>query len=177
MTVIDRIKRVIGGLVMIVFSLSYALYPKESLPAVSFLLSLGLLFTGIRMIFFYLTLARHMTGGLNILFRGMLLLDLGLFSVKLPELPLMYVMFYLAGINAFSGIATVLQVRDAVRLGSPSWRLKLLFGILNIVTALLCILFLNSASLAVLTYSIGVFNSGVILIIQAFRKTASIYIQ
>ena len=177
MTIIKRIRGFFAGIFMVAVSLLYAAAPTEALPAITAVLSLALLLYGVKMMVFYFTLARHMTGGLAVLFRAVLIFDIGLFAFYLPDVPLIYVMIYLAAIHGFAGIAGVLKALEAKRLEAPSWKLNFFHGLVNAIMAVLCLVFSKSIRTAVLIYSSGLFYSGVIRIIQAFRKTASIYVQ
>ena len=177
MTVLKRINTFIVGLFMILAALLFLAAPKEALPFVTSVLALTLLVYGIRMFIYYFTLARHMTGGFAVLFRAAVISDIGLFAVNLPDMPLIYVMVYLAAIHGFSGVANVLKALEAKKLEAPSWKLNFFHGLMNILMAVLCLVFSGSIRTAVLIYSLGLLNSGVIRIIQAFRKTASIYVQ
>ena len=177
MTRINRIDSFLIGLVMIIGAVMLVMNPAWALPAITLILAYSLLLYGVRMLIYYATLARHMTGGLRILFRGILMLDLGTFTLLLTDIPLLYVMLYLAVIRGFSGIIHILRAREAKRLGAHSWRLNCLNGVLNVIMAALCLILIRSTKIAVFIYAFGALNSGVIRIIQAFRKTTSVYIQ
>ena len=96
MTRINRIENFLIGLLMIAGSIALAINPEESLPVITAIMSVSLWIYGIRMMVYYLTMARHMVGGLRVLFRAILMLDLGYFAMGLTEIPLLYVMLYLA---------------------------------------------------------------------------------
>ena len=50
-------------------------------------------------------------------------------------------------------------------------------GIVNILLAILCLVFIKVTSIAVMIYAVGLIYAGVIKIITAFRKTTMVYIQ
>ena len=154
MTRINRIENFLIGLLMIAGSIALAINPEESLPVITAIMSVSLWIYGIRMMVYYLTMARHMVGGLRVLFRAILMLDLGYFAMGLTEIPLLYVMLYLA-----------------------VWRLNFFQGAVDVVTAALCLIMIRSTKLAVYIYAAGVLYSGCIRVIQAFRKTTSVYVQ
>lgn len=177
MTRINRINSFLLGLVMIIGAVLFARDPLWALPVITSIMAFTLFFYGIRMLVYYVTLARHMTGGLRILFRAVLLFDFGTFALFLSDIPLLYVMLYLVAIRGFSGVVHILRAREAKRLGAPSWRLNCLNGVLNVIMAVLCLLMIRSTKTAVFIYAFGALYSGGIHIIQAFRKTTSVYIQ
>ena len=177
MTRINRIENFLIGLLMIAGSIALAINPEESLPVITAIMSLSLWIYGIRMMVYYLTIARHMVGGLRVLFRAILMLDLGYFAMGLTEIPLLYVMLYLAVMHGISGVINMLRVREAIRLEAPSWRLNFFQGAVDVVTAALCLIMIRSTKLAVYIYAAGVLYSGCIRVIQAFRKTTSVYVQ
>lgn len=177
MTRINRITSFLGGLIMVLAALLFSTDTESAMKVISFLLSLSLLLYGIRMMIYFLTMARHMTGGLSILFRAIIVFDLGLFALNLTSLPQVYVMLYLAAMHGFSGIVDIMRARESKQLDAPSWKLSLLHGILDVTMAVLCVIFIDSIRLASYIYAAGLFNSGVIRIIQSFRKTESVYVQ
>ena len=72
MTRINRIENFLIGLLMIAGSIALAINPEESLPVITAIMSVSLWIYGIRMMVYYLMMARHMVGGLRVLFRGIL---------------------------------------------------------------------------------------------------------
>ena len=164
MTRINRIENFLIGLLMIAGSIALAINPEESLPVITAIMSVSLWIYGIRMMVYYLTMARHMVGGLY-------------FAMGLTEIPLLYVMLYLAVMHGISGVINMLRVREAIRLEAPSWRLNFFQGAVDVVTAALCLIMIRSTKLAVYIYAAGVLYSGCIRVIQAFRKTTSVYVQ
>ena len=66
---------------------------------------------------------------------------------------------------------------EARRYEAQHWRLKLINGIVNILLALSCLIFIRSMRVAVYVYCIGLCYSACMRIISAFRKNAIVYIQ
>ena len=177
MTRMNRITSFITGLFMILTATFFSVDTEDALTFISLILCISLLLYGIRMFIYYFTLARHMIGGISILFRAVIIFDLGLFALNLSNLPLFYIMLYLAAINGFSGVVNIMRARESKNLDSPVWKLNLFQGILNVTMAVLCLVFIRSIQIASYIYAFGLFNSGIIRIIQAFRKTESVYVQ
>ncbi len=141
------------------------------------ILSLGLAIEGLRTIFYYFAMARFMVGGKMMLYKGIIVFDFAVLTASLADLPRNYVLMYLIGVHAFSGIVDVLRSMEAKRYGGKSWRLKLGQGLLNLVMCVLCLVFFKKPQTVIILYALGVAYSAVLRIISAFRKTALVYIQ
>lgn len=180
MNKMQRIRDVLLGLIMILGSLVMALVPGDGLKIALGILGISLFVMGIRYIVYYRTMARHMIGGRSILIIGVILLDFSLLTASMQNVPLAYIVVYLLGIYAFSGVIDILGAFEAKGYGATSWRFKLATGIINVLialAALLCGLILRSHDDVVYIYCAGLFYSGLTRIITAFRKTAIVYIQ
>jgi uncharacterized membrane protein HdeD (DUF308 family) len=121
-----------------------------------------------------------MVGGKSLLFRGIIMLDLAVFTISMVDDPRMYIIFYLLGIHAFSGVTGVLRALEARRYGAPSWRWTMVLGIGNFTIAVLAVVagfFLPDTKDLVYLYAGCLFYSACVQIASAFRKTAIVYIQ
>ena len=177
MTRFQRVKGIITGLAMIAFALLLLSSPEEGYEAVVYVLAAAFIVTAVSMLLYYFTMARFMVGGRVILFRGIILLDLGVVTLTLTDVKHYYILIYLILIHAFSGLVEILRAQEERRGGASSYRLKTVHGILDIVMAILCIIFIRRMSIAVIVFSIGVIYSGVLRIISACRRTKFVYIQ
>ncbi len=177
MTRFQRIRTFLSGILMFVLGVFFIIDPEDGYENVVFILSLWLVIAGIHSIYFFFTMARHMVGGMRSLVAGIFILDLGLFTITLSDVPRIYLLLYLLSMNTFSGLVELLSAVDAMRLKSPHFRLKLAQGLFNIFLGLACLLFLRYANTAVYIYSLGLLINAVLRIISSFRKTAMIYIQ
>ena len=173
----QRIRSFLLGLFTLLLSLLMILFPEDGFPTVALIISISLIIFGIRRLFYYFTMARHMVGGKSALYVGMIVLDLGIFAYTLDQLPKIYVVLYLLGIHAFAGAIEVLRSLEAKRVGAVSWRMKLVSGLINIVISVLCVIFLRSTNVIVYIYAAGLAWTSCARIFTAFRKTAIIYIQ
>ena len=177
MTKLRRIKEIFIGLIMIVIAVSLMISPGESYEDIIFLIASYFTLRGISSIVYYLTMTRHMVGGRTTLYIGVILLDLGLLTYTLTDVPHYFVLIYLVAIHAFSGAIEVLRAFETRRLGSGSWKLKMSHGFIDIIMAIICIVFLNRLSIAVIIYAIGLIYSSLLRIVSACRRTKLIYIQ
>ena len=144
------------------------------------IISLSLILYALRTLVFYFSMARHMVDGKLILFKGVILLDLGILTLSVSDNASRFLVLYLLGAHAFTGGISILRALEARRFGAFSWRLRLTEGVVNIVmavTALIFGLFLGSLRIVCWIYASGLAYSALFKLIGAFRRTAIVYIQ
>ena len=176
MTKLQRVKEIVFGLIMIFLAYVMIRFPKEGYEFIIFIFAVYFTAAGIRTIIYYVTMARYMVGGRSSLYNGVILLDLGLLTLELTDVPHYYVLIYLIAIHAFSGAVEVLRALEAKRFGG-SWKLKIGHGVVNIILALICVVFIKYTDLAVIIYCIGLIYSSLLRIISACRRTKFVHIQ
>ncbi|MBQ2605190.1 MAG: hypothetical protein II589_09235 [Clostridia bacterium] len=176
MTKLQRIKSFIFGLFMMFGGVLIIAIGSDAASIIMDLLTISLILNGIKTIIYYSRMARFMVGGDQVLIRGLILLDLGAFTGTLYNISHIYIVGYLVGIHAFGGVIDVMHALEAKRLASPSWKFNLFSGIINIILAVTCLVFLRSTTIAVYIYGVGLIYSAFVRIITAFRKTAVVYI-
>lgn len=177
MTKLQKIRSSLFGVVMVITAVIMAKYPRDAYEFVIFFLAIGFLVSGVAALIYYFTMARFMVGGKMTLYRGVVLLDFAIFTGALADVPRIYVIIYLSVIHMFSGFVEILRARETMGTGGKSWKLKLVHGLLNMVVAIGCIAFARKTNTAVYMYCIGIFSSGIVRIIQAFRQTTFVYIR
>ena len=166
------------GLVMLIVAILFIAYPIDELYLfLMIILAAGLMIRGISDIVFYFTMAKHMVGGKIILFQGVIILDLAMFTGSITNVPKFYILLYLIGIHAFSGVVETLRALEAKRTVDGPWKLKLMHGIINFSLASACLIFIKHTDTALIIYGIGLIYSAVVRIISAFRKTAFVVIE
>lgn len=180
MTSIRRIWNVIVGLLIITVAVFLMMHPIKTLPLVAVIIGLGMTFRGVRLMYFYLTMARSMVGSKSILYQAIIYLDLGLLSASVVNNPDFFIIIYIAILNMFTGVVVLLRARETMKTGSPHWKMSFIFGIINIVTAVAVVvseLVYHSTTTAVYVYAAGLIYAGLYRIRSAFLKTAVVYIQ
>ncbi|MBR2547122.1 MAG: DUF308 domain-containing protein [Eubacterium sp.] len=180
MTLWQKCRDVLIGLAMIAVSVIMVMDPGTGFYIVSIIVCFGLFFLGIKALIFYQTMARHMVGGRIQLYRGIILLDLGLFTLSLNSIPKAYLVLYLMGIHAFAGVVDILRARESKTMDSPGWKRSLMSGLGNLLMAVLCLVFgfmWKNADAVVYTYAAGLVYGGVLKIANAFKRTEVVYIQ
>ncbi len=179
MTSLQRIGNVFLGLLMIALSIFLLLYPHSGFRMVADLLCIALLLSGIRFIIYYLRMGRYMVEGTVTLIEGILLIDVSIFGLMLSKFPASYLIVYLLGVHAFSGGVEVLNAFQAKGLDTP-WKGKMLHGIINLLVAASCVYYgfvKKDKDMLVYIYASGLLYSAAVRIVNAFRKTAIVYIQ
>ncbi len=178
MTVFQRIRGVFVGVLMLVFAVILIVNPSDEIyMLLIIILALGLVISGIKDIIFYFTMARHMVGGKMILIQGVIVLDFGILTGSLSNVPKFYVLLYLIGVHAFSGVVETLRALESKRAVDGPWKLKLSHGIVNFLLAAACLIFIKHADTALIIYGIGLVYSAVMRILTAFRRTAFMVIE
>ena len=173
----QRINNVLIGILIILGAVILIAFPEEGIIITASILSLSLFVYGIKTLIYYITMTRHMVAGRIMLYLAVVVLDLGMFTMMLTNIPKMYIALYLVVVYAFSGAIDILRALEAKKYQAPSWRFSLISGIINVVIAILCIVFIGSTNMIVYLYSAGLIYSAIVRIITAFRKTAIVYIQ
>lgn len=177
MTKFQRIRSFIIGVIGILFGLLLVFFPKGASGMVLFILSLVFTFSGISTLVYYFSMARFMVNGKYILLKGLILLDFGLFSGSLLDVPNIYILLYLAIIHAFSGLVEILRSMESLRYSARNWKLKFFHGLVDIIIAVSCIVFFRHEETVGIVYGIGIMYSAFMRTVTSLRKTTSVYIQ
>ena len=175
-----RIINAVSALFMIAIAvLMLYLDAVHGLKLVLLVIQMGMTFRGLQAIIYYLSMARHMVGGKNVLFRGMIFLDLGVLAGTLFEHPAVYTLIYISLLHVFTGAVSVLRANESRKIGS-SWKLKMAYGITNMLLAVIVVIYgiaFGRLGIAVWVYGIGLIYSSILRIISSFRRTEIVYIQ
>lgn len=172
MSKLQRIRNIIVAVLMIAVALVLIIEPVLGYHVVLLILAITLIAEGVRSLIYYLAMARHMVGGGVIFIKGVLILDLGLFTLSLTDIPHRYVMIYLLLYYVFMGVIDILRAFEARKLHAPHWKRKFIFGTFMIIIAIVGMVFSSSVTIVVLIYSAGLIYSAVNRLISAFRRTA-----
>lgn len=175
MTKTQKILNILSGLFMILLG-GLIITGGEKMYLVILLIVLVLLFiNGVRQIIYYFTMACNMVGGRKILYNGMLSLIISLSIFAMDEMPSQVFMIYLIGMLGFSGIVDVFNAVEARRI-KGRWKLKMITGIVTILFAAACFLFLNKPSVVVFIYGGTMIYNGIMKIVSAVRPNELISI-
>ena len=176
MTSLQRIANLALGLLMIVCGVILLLEPKGGLLVVAFILGLAVLLYGVRKLMYYVRMARHMVGGLAVLFIAVIAIDIGVFAVAVVDNPQLAIAFYLICYNVLVGVLSIARGIESKLFGAP-WVLRIVHGLVNLALAGLCIAFANSNETIIWVFCIGLFYSAGVRVVSAFKPTEIIYVQ
>lgn len=138
-------------------------------------LSLRLIIAGIKYLIYYFSMAKNMVGGKSILYKGVIILNFGFFTLTLFNLPHTFILLYLLGSCLFLGFISIMRAREMKKQDSP-WQLKFSTGIIYILLAIIGFACISSANIAVYIYCIGLILGSIDRIISLFKKTAIVYV-
>lgn len=161
---------------MILAGILLLINPIQNYKLITEILSISMIVVGAKSLHYYFTMCRHMVGGRRILFRGLIILNSGVFAYTLTDVPKIYLILYLIVIHIFYGAVNMLRGFEALRFDSPLWRINIVQGITNLVMAVLCIIFLRRTTVVVYIYAVGLIYTSFVRILAAFKKTAVAYI-
>ncbi|MDO4804881.1 MAG: DUF308 domain-containing protein [Lachnospiraceae bacterium] len=172
-----RVVYFITGLFMVLFGVIMMFPSEEGYKTVLNILEFALIISGIKHLHFYFTMARYMVGGIYIFFKGIFILDAGLFAFNLDDVPKQYAMLYLIGGLAIAGVIGIMHAMEVRKLESGKWKSLLAQGIIQISVAIVCLFFLGDQDMLTLVYGLGLLHSGIMRIMTSFRKTAIVYVK
>lgn len=177
MSYAQRVRSFMAGTGMLLAMLILLIIGDDGVSLVVFILAVSLILRGLRSLIYYLSMAKFMVGGQASLLTGVFLIDLGILSLSLADEGQMFIFLYLAGWNAFSGLVSLLRAREAYRNKGKSWIMNTLYGVVNIGILICCFIYWNSPATLAALYCAGLGYSGILRIINAFRRTEIVYIQ
>lgn len=175
-----RVLNVLTGLGMILIGVLLMIpEPAVGLKFVLLCIQIGMTFRGLRLLYYYLTMARYTVGGKNVLYRGMIYLDLGVLAGSLIDHPVVYTVIYLALIHLFTGTVSIMRANESRKIGGQ-WGLKMAYGVTFVLLAAAVVtagVALDLPEVAAYVYGAGLIYSAILRIASAFRRTAIVYIQ
>lgn len=179
MTNMQRVKKILLALVMLLGAYIMVVWPEDGYYIVALIVSFSLIGYGLRSLIYYFTMTRFMVGGKSTLFFGIIVLDFGIFVLTTADDPKFFIVIYLLGLHAFSGVMSVMRALEARRFGAPAWKWIFADGLANLLIAVLAVIagaFLRSVVDLSYLYAACLFYSACFQILSALRKTAIVYI-
>ncbi len=155
MSKFQRVKSFLAGVALLLLILILLAVPESGLSIVALILSLSLVFYGFRMLWYYAKMARHMVGGKTFLYQSIIVLDFALFTFSLIAL-------------------------EAKKNGAPSWKLKFISGCISVAATIALFIIgiiFREQTILVYGYCINLGYAAVMRFVNAFRRTAIVYIQ
>ena len=179
MTKRNRIINILRGGLSILLALLLIVIPNGGLTLVLFIIGIGLTLKGIQTLLYYFSIARHMVDGKLVLCQGLIFLDLGMFTSSIADNPAGFLIAYIAAVDAFTGLVSILHSLESNRNGSLKWRYDFIFGLVSMLLAVIVLIggfVLKRPYVSVCAYAFGLIYSSVMQITSAFRRNAIVYI-
>ena len=180
MTRSKRVIDVLSGVVMFLTGAAFFFSGTEaSVMIMLLLIQFGMTIRGLRSLFYYLTMARYMVGGKNVLYRSFVFLDLGVLAGSLIGHGMIYAAIYLASAHVFSGVVSIFRANESRTNGAP-WRVKMAYGVTNVLLAIAIIVgnvVYKEPLVTTYIYGAGLMYTAVLRIVTAFKRTKIVYIQ
>lgn len=180
MSYFQHIKSFVTGILLLAVAFVIIIIPQNALDFVYLAISLIMMIYGLRLLFYYFRMARHMVGGKTTLYQAIFVLDAALFTFSIVNVADYIVLIYLLGIFAFSGAIDILRAFEAKKNGSPIWKKKIIIGVAESGFALVLVvagLILRDVKILVYGFAVSLISTAILRIYDAFRKTAIIFIQ
>ncbi len=179
MTKRNRIINILRGVLSILLALLLIVIPNGGLTLVLLIIGIGLTLKGIQTLLYYFSIARHMVDGKLVLCQGLIFLDLGMFTSSIADNPAGFLIAYIAAVDAFTGLVSILHSLESKRNGSLKWKNDFIFGLVSVFLAVIVIIggfILKRPYVSVCAYAFGLIYSSIMQIASAFRRNAIVYI-
>ena len=164
---------------MLLFAFLIVISPEEMLPFIVLVLAISMFIRGFRLLYYYISMARHMVGGKSVLYRSIIAFDAAILLTTAIPMSRQIVMFYLLFLYAFYGVIDVLRALEAKNHGAPRWKLKFFSGVFEVLFAIALLIagmFVDNPVIIVYGYAISLIYTAIVRIVGAFRKTAIVYV-
>ena len=136
MTKLQRARELLGGLLMLAGGALVVYRPASGILLITLIIIVTTILKGLGSLTYYITMARHMVGGKLQLYKGIILLDIGMFFMSLDNVPVFYLVLYLLVANLISGVIEILGAREARQMEAGSWKLKMAIGAADVLFGL-----------------------------------------
>ncbi len=177
MTRVKRCIYFISGLLLLGVCVIIDAFPEIGYGLILLLMVSSMMIRGMQDLFYYFTMARYTVGGVVVLYKGILFLDVALFALNLDSLPKEYVMLYLLAGMLANGLIDLLRVREVIQSGSKHWKYQMFTGAFKIWITILCVLFFHSGKILSIVYTIGLAYTAISRMVIAVRDTSIVYIK
>ena len=180
MTRLDRVLNFIRAIAQIIFAVLIFLDPDDGLVLVIYIIGIDMILRALGNLTYYFTMARSMVGGRFALYRGIIYLDFGVFTVLTVDALTFYLIIYIAILSFITGAIAVMRAIESKRAGSPQWRSLIAYGSANLILVVIVLiggLVLNHPFLAIDVYACTLIYSSILRIRSSFKESAIIYIK
>ena len=165
------------GVAILLGAIFLILIPDESVEVLAGLLAIMLFIAGIQYMVLYFTMARHMVGGRNIFYTGLIILDLSFIGGSILTKDQQYMLLYFVGMQAFYGVIQLLRAFENKRYENAAWRMKCFNAVISLLIAVTCLFFIKSTDTMIIIYGIGMVHTALTRILSALKREEPAVIQ
>ena len=177
MTKLQRVANLLLGLLMIACGFALLVKPHDSILVVAIILAAALLLYGVRKLVYYIRMARHMAGGLTVLFMAIIAIDVGVFAVAMiADNPQVAIAMYLSTYNTITGFISIARGIESKLFKAP-WISSIVLGLVDLALASLCTSSISSGEAVIWVFCIGLFYDAGVRLVSAFKPTEIVFIQ
>lgn len=177
MSIGRRIGKIISGLLIIAGAFILMKVPEVGHIIIALILAVSLLVLGISSLIYYFTMARHMVGGRDTLYTGLIEVDLALFTLSVTDIPKVFVMVYLVVVFGVTGVLHILRGLEAKKKQASGWCWRVIDGAIYLSVAVLCQIFLQNTVAMVTIFAFGLIYLGAERIVSSFYRSKIVYVQ
>lgn len=176
MNKLTRFRYFMTGLFIMTISILMLIFPDLGYVLALLILGFYQLIKGFQQLIYFFSMGIHMVGGKIILYRALITIDLGIFTLSIHGIGQRYIMIYFIFYFIFAGIILIFRAVEARKLESGAFRVKLVRGGIDIAVALVCLCNNNSEDVMLSILCFGLIYVAMTYIYTSFRKSAIIYI-
>lgn len=177
MSIGRRIVIILTGFLIVAAAVFLMIFPEIGYVVIMLVMGVSMLASGIGSLIYYFTMARHMVGGRNTLYAALIRIDLAILTLSLSDIPRLFIMLYLVAVFGVTGLLRVLRGLEAKKRHAPAWYWRFASGVVYLVIAFLCLIFVKNIVIMVIIYSVGLIFMGIGRIAKGFYRSKIVYIQ
>ena len=140
-------------------------------------IQVALLLRGIGNLVYYFRMTRYMVGGKLLFYKGVLLIDMGIFSSMLLMVPTYYILLYMLAGILIAGAVTLLHAFESRQYGSRQWKSRMVIGLIHVAACGIGLVYIRNLSLLMWIYGLDILVMALERVLTAFKRTAVIYVQ
>ena len=139
-----RIWRVLTGVFTIIISILMFENPDMGYILATIILGSVLFFRGLKQLIYFFSMGIHMVGGKMILYRALITMDVGFFTITIHGIGQRYIMFYFTMYYIYAGIVSIFKAFESRRFEAGTWKMSFISGIYDVSIAMICLFNNNS---------------------------------
>ena len=177
MSIAGRVVKFLTGIFIILGAIILIKVPEIGHLVIILVLGFSLLVTGIGSLIYYFTMTRHMVGGRDTLYKGLIEVDLALLTLSFSDIPKIVVLIYLGVVFGVAGVLRVLRGLEAKKRQAVGWYWTVISGAAYLSITVLCQIFYQNSVAIVMIFAVGLMFIGSERIVSSFYRSKIVYVQ